>query len=80
MTDHDRAVLHLAGVQYRAEGRRLEVARRELGLGATEFWAAVARLLADPDAELTEPVLVHRLRRVRDARLAAQGHGRRLVA
>lgn len=41
----------------------------------THFWARVGRLLDDPDAAAEMPQVVHRLRRLREARRAVRRAG-----
>ena len=75
LTDVDRAVLEAAHLRGRARVAR----STELGLGLTGLSVRLLQLLDDPAAEAAYPVVVHRERRLRDARRAARaarwGHG-----
>lgn len=44
----------------------------ELGMGIVGATQRLLQLLDDPEAERAEPVLVHRLRRIRDERRAGR--------
>lgn len=70
LSDTDRAVLDLAARTYQQEGAREQAIHDQLGMTATRFWQSVNRLLDDPDAYRAQPVLIKRLRRVRDQRQA----------
>ncbi|WP_375483557.1 DUF3263 domain-containing protein [uncultured Jatrophihabitans sp.] len=75
LPDVDREILRLAGARYNHEGHRVVAAYDRFGLSETAFWQQVNRLVDDPAAELAEPEIVHRLRRLRDLR-----RGRRRAA
>lgn len=66
----DRAVLDLAARTYRHEGAREQAAHDELGMTAARFWQRVNHLCDDPGAYAAEPVLIKRLRRIRNTRQA----------
>lgn len=70
LAESDRAVLDLAARTYRHEGAREQAVHDELGMTATRFYQRVNVLLDNPDAYVAEPVLIKRLRRVRQARQA----------
>ena len=65
-TNTDRALLQLDGAHYRHEANRVQAARDELGSGEVAFDVRVNAPVDDPAAELAEPAIVHRLRRLRD--------------
>ena len=67
MTDTERQHLHLAGAHYRHPGAK-ETAIRKLGTSPAQHAQIILGLLERADAEAEEPVLVHRLRRVMEAR------------
>ena len=79
MTVREHMILRLAAATYRYPARREADALELVGLTPTRFWAAVDRLLDDPDALAAYPTVVRRLRRLRDAR-ARQRSARRLSA
>lgn len=68
LSERDRAILDCAAVAYRYEGIREQVIRARFDIGATRFWQIVGALLDDEDALEYAPVLVNRLRRIRDQR------------
>lgn len=66
MDDIDRLVLDIADRRYLHAGARDEAVRVELGWTSTRWAQRVNLLLDDPAAALERPMLVARLRRVRD--------------
>ncbi|MFC5667237.1 DUF3263 domain-containing protein [Kitasatospora misakiensis] len=68
----DRAVLALEGRSWRTAGAKERAVREELGLSSTRYYQLLNALLDRPEALAHAPVLVNRLRRVRDARRAAR--------
>lgn len=48
--------------------QRAEACRRELGLSEPRYWQMLGRALDTVEAVRVDPVLVHRLRRMRDER------------
>lgn len=65
-------MLALAARQYRHAGSRERAARAELGLSPTRFYQVLNALLDDPAALAHDPVLVNRLRRLRERHAAAR--------
>ncbi|MFD4911073.1 DUF3263 domain-containing protein [Kitasatospora purpeofusca] len=68
----DRAVLELEARSWRTAGAKERAVREELGLSSTRYYQLLNGLLDQPEALAHAPVLVNRLRRVRDARRAAR--------
>lgn len=68
LSDRDRQILALAAAHYRHPAKREADARDQLGLSPVAFWVAVDRILDDPAAMAAEPMIVKRLRRLREAR------------
>lgn len=66
LTDDDRQVLAFAGRLYRQPGAREQAIRDELGLTATRYHQRLDQLIDRPEALIAEPMLVKRLRRIRD--------------
>ena len=66
LTDDDRALLTFAGRLYRQSGAREQAIRDELGLTGTRYHQRLDQLLDRPEALVVEPMLVRRLRRIRD--------------
>lgn len=74
LTDADRAILDLERRPFRPGGSK-ERAMHGLGLTPTAYYAQLGQLVDDPAALAAEPVLVNRLRRMRDARRPWQRAG-----
>lgn len=72
MTEHDALILDLAGRLPRVFGVAETVVARETGLSMTRFWQRVNQLIDDPEALAADPVLVNRLRRIRETRARAR--------
>lgn len=72
MDDVDRVVLEAAHLP---SARRTEVGI-QLGLGVAGYHQRLNALLDDETAEREFPVLIHRLRRLRDQRRAARSRAR----
>lgn len=70
LADQDLAVLQFESRRYRQSGARVTAMREELDMSPTQYAQALNRLIDDPEAELVAPQLVHRLRRIRDKRIA----------
>lgn len=68
MTDDDRAILTFAALTFRHAGSRDAAIREQLGLTPTAFYARLLRIIDTAEALEADPVLVHRLRRMRDRR------------
>lgn len=75
MTDQDAAILAFEKRWWRAAGEKEQAIRDRLGLSAVRYYQILTRLLDDPEALIAEPVLVKRLRRIRDMR--RQGRAQR---
>jgi len=73
-----RAVLEIESRQWRHVGTKEAHVRAELGMTPTRYYAVLNRLLDDPAAEAEFPLVVRRLRRLREARKRARS--RRTVA
>lgn len=72
LTDRDAAILNIESRHWRHAGSKEQAIRAELGLSATAFYARLNQLLDEPAALERNPVLVNRLRRLRDARRRAR--------
>ena len=71
LTDRDRMILDIEGRFGRHDALKEEAVRQELGLTPARYYQLLERLLDHPDAVAYAPMLVHRLRRMREAREAA---------
>ena len=65
LADRDRRILDFADQWWRTAGAAETAIRAEFGMTATRYYQHLNRLLDDPYAEAYNPVLVHRLRRLR---------------
>lgn len=71
MNTDDRVLLTIAGSGLRVGWLEAEFMDR-IGLTAIRAWQRINRLIDTQEAEAEFPVLVHRLRRLRDQRRAAR--------
>ncbi|MER5637443.1 DUF3263 domain-containing protein [Kitasatospora sp. NPDC002227] len=72
LSERERAILAIEGRQWRAAGAKERAVREELDLSATRYYQLLNGLL-DREAALAEaPVLVNRLRRLREQHRAAR--------
>lgn len=70
LTERDHAVLALEARPWRTSGAKERAIREELGISATRYYQLLNRLLDRPEALAHAPVLVNRLRRIREAQRA----------
>ena len=75
LTDRDRAILAFEAEWRRHAGAKEEAIRAELDLSPARYYQLLGRLLDTAEAQEHDPMLVKRLRRLRDAR--AQGRAMR---
>ncbi|WP_119696953.1 DUF3263 domain-containing protein [Microbacterium halotolerans] len=68
--DQDRAILAFEAQWQRHVGAKEEAVRTELGLTPARYYQLLGRLIDTADALEHDPLLVKRLRRVRDERVA----------
>lgn len=66
MDDRDRAILDFEGEWRRHGAAKEEAIRTDLGLAPARFYQLLDRLLDTTDAQEYDPMLVKRLRRLRD--------------
>ncbi|MCP2637600.1 DUF3263 domain-containing protein [Microbacterium sp. HD4P20] len=71
LTDRDRAILDFESEWRRHAGAKEEAIRAELGLSPARYYQLLGRLIDTAEAQEHDPMLVKRLRRLRDARIAA---------
>jgi len=75
LTDRDVAILDIEAQHWRHAGSKEQAIRGRLDMSATAYYARLNQLLDEPAALERNPVLVNRLRRMRDRRrLARSGH------
>ncbi|MBW8762186.1 MAG: DUF3263 domain-containing protein [Microbacterium sp.] len=68
MTERDRAILALETLWPRHSGAKEEAIRAQLGMSAARYYQLLGRLIDSEEALRYDPMLVGRLRRIRDAR------------
>ncbi|GAA2140304.1 hypothetical protein GCM10009760_23380 [Kitasatospora kazusensis] len=66
LTERDRAVLALEARQWRTAGAKERAVREELNLSATRYYQLLNGLLDRQEALAHAPVLINRLRRLRE--------------
>lgn len=75
MTDLDAADAALLAFErgwWKYAGAKEAAIRDTFGISATSYYARLNQLLDDPAALAADPLLVHRLRRLRDQRRSAR--------
>lgn len=68
MTDDDREILEFERLWWQQAGAKENAIRERFGLSPTRYYQRLTHILDDPTAVQFEPILVRRLRRIRDAR------------
>ena len=68
LSDRERAILEFEKQWWRFEGAKQEAIREQFHLSPTRYYQVLNGLLDKPDALRTEPVVVRRLQRQRQAR------------
>ena len=72
LSERDLAVLEFERRWWKHAGAKEQAIRDQFGLSAARYYQVLGRVIESPAAEVHDPMLVRRLRRVRDARLAAR--------
>ncbi|KQZ83221.1 hypothetical protein ASD56_12980 [Microbacterium sp. Root166] len=72
LDDRDLAILAFEAEWRRHAGAKEEAIRSELGLSPARYYQLLGRLIDTAEAQAHDPMLVKRLRRLRDARTAAR--------
>ncbi|MCQ9369075.1 DUF3263 domain-containing protein [Brevibacterium sp. 91QC2O2] len=72
LTDFEAAVLEFEAQWPVYSGAKDRAIRESFDLGAADYFQALGALLDDPRAYIADPILIKRLRRIRDTRQ----HGR----
>lgn len=70
LSGQDRAILDLESKRWRYAGAKEQAIREGLGLNSTHYARRLNELLDSPAAALYAPMLVNRLRAIRDQRMA----------
>ncbi|WP_449408800.1 DUF3263 domain-containing protein [Microbacterium maritypicum] len=68
LSERDRLILALETAWPRHGGAKEEVIRAQLGMSAARYYQLLGRLIESEDALQYDPLLIGRLRRIRDAR------------
>ena len=76
LTDRDRAILDFERTWWSETGPKEQAIRERLDLSATRYYQLLADLLEVPAALEYDPLVVRRLRRLRDRRRRARFEGR----
>lgn len=72
LTDRDRAILDFEAEWRRHAGAKEEAIRADLGMSPARYYQLLGRLIDTAEAQEHDPMLVKRLRRVRDERLSGR--------
>ena len=72
LTDHEQAVLDLERSWWTEDGVKEVLMEERLGLTATRYYQVLNELLDRPDALEHDPLVVRRLRRLRDRKRRAR--------
>jgi hypothetical protein len=72
LTDHERAVLDFERSWWTADGVKAVLIEDRLGLTSARYYQVLNELLDRPDALDHDPLVVRRLRRLRDRRRRAR--------
>lgn len=70
LTDRDRAILALEAAWPRHGGMKEETIREKLGMSSARYYQLLGRLIETEAALEADPLLVRRLRRLRDTKAA----------
>ena len=76
LSDRDRAILDFERSWWAEPGPKETAIREQLELSPTRYYELLAELLESPDALEYDPLVVRRLRRLRDRRRKARYEGR----
>lgn len=72
LTDQQTAILDIEAQQWRHAGTKEAAIRARLGISATRYYQLLGHLVDEPGALERHPVLVNRLRRLRETRRRAR--------
>ena len=79
MTELEVSILDFEGKWWQQRGHKETEIRRLFGMSAIRYAQCLTHLLDDADAQRYDPLLVNRLRRIRDRRAAAREQRRHLT-
>ena len=76
LSPRERAILDLERSWWAQPGSKEQAIRERLDLSSTRYYQLLGDLIDNPDALAYDPLVVRRLRRVRDQRRRARYEGR----
>jgi hypothetical protein len=76
LSERDRAILDFEREWWTEPGPKEQAIRRRFSLSAARYYQLLAALIDEEDAHRYDPLVVRRLRRVRDRRRRARYEGR----
>ena len=76
LSDRDRAVIDFERSWWTLPGPKEVAIRNRFGMSAARYYQVVGSLIDSPEALAYDPLLVRRLRRLRDRRRRARWEGR----
>ena len=76
LSDRDRAILDFERTWWMEEGPKDTAIRERFELSGTRYYQLITELVDDDDALEYDPLLIRRLRRVRERRRRARIQGR----
>jgi hypothetical protein len=77
LSDRDRAILDFERTWWREAGPKEALIRERFELSATRYYQLLAALIDTDEAYAHDPLVVRRLRRLRDRRRRARHEGHR---
>lgn len=76
LSDRDRAILDFERSWWQLDGSKEAAIRAQLGISATRYYVLLQELCDSAAARAYDPLVIHRLRRVRDRRRRSRFEGR----
>jgi hypothetical protein len=76
LSDRDRSILDFERTWWAEAGPKEDAIRSRFGLSTTRYYQLLAGILESRDAEAYDPLVVRRLRRLRDRRRRSRFEGR----
>lgn len=76
LSERDRAILDFERTWWREGGSKAQAIRARLGVSPTRYYELVGALLDREEAQAYDPLVVRRLRRLREQRRRARFEGR----
>jgi hypothetical protein len=72
LSDRDVQILKFERSWWRHAGQKEQAIRKEFGLSSARYYQVLSALIDSPEALAHDPMLIKRLQRMRDERLAAR--------